>query len=375
MTSAAEVEKLQEGVYVPNGTVSFTDGGNLVHEGDDNSDINAKTLDGKNTFHSMARVVFQEQSTYSPATRKISVKHGKSKSLLVCKQSESLMQCVAFKKPKLLAEPVRNEVLENSCKTGTNPVPYLAWCLLRLLPRGVLPVPNETITPNQVIPFWSGFNHKPSPKKIVDAKPADMATVYTMMLKCKDMCSALGQHHAVQTMDQQLYAVAQQVKWTLPDELGGHIISMGGFHTLSCFIACIGKFWGDAGLLDFLAGKQFNQAVRGLTLAYEALNALKLSAFVAWCDKSEGANVVSPMVWERLADAQQAYKSESRDTTFMQEFDDILIQQLVPQLEEFQAWGCAQSPTFKFWDQLLHALKALLQIFMQSEKGTGAFTY
>ena len=90
------------------------------------------------------------------------------------------------------------------------------------------------------------------------------------MLKCKEM------HHAVQTTDQ------QQVKWTLPDELGGHVIRMGDFHTLSCFIACIGKCWSDAGLLDFLvdsdvyaastadqmlAGKQFSQAVRGLTLA------------------------------------------------------------------------------------------------------------
>ena len=101
MTSAAEVqiETLQQGVYVPNGTVSITDGGNLIHEGDDNIDINAKTVDVKNTFHSMVRVVFQEQSTDTPATRKILIKHGKSKSF-------ALMQCVAFEKPKIPAEPV-----------------------------------------------------------------------------------------------------------------------------------------------------------------------------------------------------------------------------------------------------------------------------
>ena len=127
MTSAAEVEIeiLQEG-------------GNLIHEGDDNIDINAEMVDGKNTFHSMARVVFQEQSTDSPAPRKISIKHGKSKSLALCEQSESLMQCVAFEKPQTRAEPVRREkVLEklNTCKMGMNPVPDLAWCLLRLLSR------------------------------------------------------------------------------------------------------------------------------------------------------------------------------------------------------------------------------------------------
>ena len=52
-----------------------------------------------------------------------------------------------------------------------------------------------------------------------------------------------------------------------------HIVRIGGFHTLSCFIAAIGKLWGDGGLRDLfvdsnvyasttadlmLAGKQFH---------------------------------------------------------------------------------------------------------------------
>ena len=103
------------------------------------------------------------------------------------------------------------------------------------------------------------------------------------------------------------------------------ILRMGGFHTLSCFIACVGKCWrGDVGLLDFLvasgvyaastadqmfAGKQFNRALRGLTLAYETFTAMKLAAFVAWCERSGGSHVVSPVVWRQL-DAQQANKFE-----------------------------------------------------------------
>ena len=146
------------------------------------------------------------------------------------------------------------------------------------------------------------------------------------------MCAALGQRHAVQRMDQQLYAIAQQVKWALLDELGGNVLRMGGFQTLSCFIACVDKFWGEAGLLDFLvdsgvyvastadqmlAGKQFNRALRGLTLAYQTLIAMKLAAFVAWCERSGGSQVVSPIVWRKLADAQQAYKSESKQQTII----------------------------------------------------------
>jgi hypothetical protein len=35
----------------------------LIQEGTDNVDINTKTIDGKDTFHSMARTVFQVQSS------------------------------------------------------------------------------------------------------------------------------------------------------------------------------------------------------------------------------------------------------------------------------------------------------------------------
>ena len=108
-----------------------------------------------------------------------------------------------------------------------------------------------------------------------------MATVYTTMNKCVDMCCKAGQQYSVQTFDQQLYAIAQQIKWSRPLEFQNHIIRLGGFHTLSCFITYIGKRWGDCGLADILvdagvyaactveqmlSGKQFNRAVRGLTL-------------------------------------------------------------------------------------------------------------
>lgn len=39
----------------------------------------------------------------------------------------------------------------------------------------------------------------------------DMATVYTAIRKCLYMTTKAGQEHVVQTFDQQLYAIAQQV--------------------------------------------------------------------------------------------------------------------------------------------------------------------
>ncbi|CAG2194970.1 unnamed protein product [Mytilus edulis] len=120
---------------------------------------------------------------------------------------------------------------------------------------------------------------------------------WATMKRCADMCQKVGQPFSIQTFDLQLYAVAQQVKWDRPSEFKSHILRLGGFHTLSCFISSIGKIWGDGGLRDLLvdsgvyaaatvdqmlAGKQFNRAVRGLTLLYETLKTLWICSFFDW---------------------------------------------------------------------------------------------
>ena len=84
----------------------------------------------------------------------------------------------------------------------------------------------------QVVPFWTGFNKIMSDRQpdhvvvayppIMDAKPADMATVYTTM--CMEMSTAVDQGCSVQTFDQQLYAIAQQVKWYMPEKLELHVL-------------------------------------------------------------------------------------------------------------------------------------------------------
>jgi hypothetical protein len=61
-----------------------------------------------------------------------------------------------------------------------------------------------------------------------------------------------SQKYSVQTFDQQLYSIAKQVAWAMPDTFRNHILRLAGFHTLSCYIAAIGKLWGDGGLKDLL---------------------------------------------------------------------------------------------------------------------------
>jgi hypothetical protein len=66
----------------------------------------------------------------------------------------------------------------------------------------------------------------------------------------RGLSKEVGQEHSIQTFDKQLYAVSQQAKWPMPDVFQSHILRLGGFHTLSCFTACIGKLWADGGLRD-----------------------------------------------------------------------------------------------------------------------------
>ena len=50
----AVLERIEERVLIKNGIKSFSLFRKLIHERDDNIDINAYTTGGKNTFHSMA---------------------------------------------------------------------------------------------------------------------------------------------------------------------------------------------------------------------------------------------------------------------------------------------------------------------------------
>jgi hypothetical protein len=52
------------------------------------------------------------------------------------------------------------------------------------------------------------------------------------------------------------------------------ILRLGGFHTMSCFIASIGKLWGDGGLKDLLIESSV-YAESLLTGEYEFVKACK----------------------------------------------------------------------------------------------------
>lgn len=397
-----EMEKNKAGVYIPHGLIHTQAGGSLIQEGADNVDINCETVDGKGTFHAMARVVFQIQAVgHVPSTQK--TPKGRSKSLSVPPTDESTA-VIPYQKPLRRPEPPRCEdatsVIRKLAKhiSSTTEIKDLMWVLLRASPRfddGILPP--DVACDAQVTPFWTGFNASLSKKPttrtvsayppIIDEKPADPTTVYTTMLRCKKMTNQLGQAHSIQTMDQQLYAIAQQVKWNVNKENGTlqqHIVRLGGFHGVSTFIATIGKLWGDGGLRALLVdsdvyaactadmmleGKQFHRAVRGITLVYEAMMQLFLSEFLRWCD-AEG-KTISPRVWVHLSQTTEALKeaSEEHRVQAVEQLGVELTQHIIPLLTEFRRHGCAASPTFQYWLMFMDAVQVLLSNIRAEREG------
>ncbi|CAC5392868.1 unnamed protein product [Mytilus coruscus] len=350
-----------------------------------------KTVDGKDTFHSMARAVFQVCEEINGETEHLEhqkVARGRIKTLPIDEKVFSLTTCAPFTKPKQRAEPSRKSDVYS--KLSACVLPYaetsdLIWVLLRNLSRTIVDLPyKQPSFEGQQIPFWTGFNkqisnisttyHVVSYPPIIDAKPSDMGTVYTTMKRCADMCQKAGQPFSIQTFDLQLYAVAQQVKWDRPSEFKSHILRLGGFHTLSCFISSIGKIWGDGGLRDLLvdsgvyaaatvdqmlSGKQFNRAVRGLTLLYETLKTLWICSFFVWI-RQQKCLEIPESIFAGLTECHESFTSNGRTFDMLQSLEKALNDDLGSKMNEFREWGGHVSPTFRYWDMLLQALEIML---------------
>ena len=398
MTSAAmsEVSKIRNGVYHPSGIIKRADGGNLIQEGADNIDINTNTIDGKNTFHSLARVCFQQRNGESKVPEHTCIPISKEVKLTITPEARKYMKPLDFPKPKIRPVPPRyNKAAERltDIMKGSFSVNDFVWVILRSFAREPLQRNLDvTIKNDQVIPFWSDFNRSFSPineystevsyKPIIDATPTEMDTLYTSMLNCSATAKALGQEYSIQTMDQQLYAIGQQVKWGCPEKFMSHFNRLGGFHTICCFISSIGKLWGDGGLKDLLKdsnvyaactvdsmleGKQYHRSVRALTLVYECL----LSTLVkSYLEVSEDVGVLTP---QGEAEICVIYGSLSQpdgisndDVQRILNFDpaDIANDFLL-----FLENGCKKSPTFKYWFMLLEAIQILLECIRAERSG------
>ena len=298
----------EDNIIVPSGIVKRSLNGLLIQEGNDNVDINVETIDGYNTYHTMARVIFQEQrveSSYVNHFKRIPRLNIKTlPDTEIDKYSSTIDYTIPTSRPlppKYEDALIKVKDTMKSCNE-TASLKNMAWILLRNLNRGIYNfAPNKKPVTDQKIPMWTGFNTRISePTNLktipyylpsINEKPSELKTVYTVLKRGSKLAKLCDQPYSVHTFDQQLYAVAQDIKLNCSNEFEDSILRLGGFHTTSTLNSCIGKIWGDGGLMEMLVdpgvyasktaenmlhGKQFHRSVRGLTLIYDALMSIMI---------------------------------------------------------------------------------------------------
>ncbi len=119
---------------------------------------------------------------------------------------------------------------------------------------------------------------------------------------------------------------------------------------------------------QMLTGKQFNQAVHGLTLAYEALSELCLNVFMKWCHTNGHLPNIPTKLWDQLIAVQQAIKEQHPETLkLVTELESVITNHLDKLMPAFNHDGCQSSQMFSFWHSFLNAVQILLSN-IQSER-------
>ena len=115
----------------------------------------------------------------------------------------------------------------------------------------------------QTVPGWSGFNAIATSEDVpqhstvgylpvIPASPTELSTVYVRLRKSISVADTLQQEDVGVTLDQAIYAKAQDIVSKHCDEFKRITLRMGGFHVACTFLAVIGLRFGDAGLRDLM---------------------------------------------------------------------------------------------------------------------------
>ena len=128
-------------------------------------------------------------------------------------------------------------------------------------------------------------------------RPTDWNTVYTDLKLIDKQMQLINQQNPVTTFDLKLCAIAQEIRLINWDELGHHVIRLGGFHIMELYWKIIGKKYSSSKLEDILveaavfgpnaasaimAGKHYKRCGLAHSLMYDVMTRFHLKAFLAW---------------------------------------------------------------------------------------------
>ncbi|CAH3185140.1 unnamed protein product [Porites lobata] len=154
---------------------------------------------------------------------------------------------------------------------------------------------------------WTSFNEKHSDTDpevstvgympIVLAPAHDVNTLNTVVQRIMQVAESFNQKHVVLTVDQALFPLLMELKWTLPDYKDTLIPRLGGLHTSMNFLKVLGQhiqdsglptIWIESGILGprtverALAGKDYNKGTRVHKITLQAMWQLILPQVLAF---------------------------------------------------------------------------------------------
>ena len=130
---------------------------------------------------------------------------------------------------------------------------------------------------------------------LIDMKPSDPDTIMTALTTSKVLTTQYGQEYTIFTGDLQLYRVAVNIVWAIPEQFDSVVLRLGGMHLLMSFVGSVGTLMGNSGLEELLEstfagvtkllnGKKFPQNVRALRIVTEELLRNTLENFNGYSD-------------------------------------------------------------------------------------------
>lgn len=313
----------------------------------DNNDLAEETLSGGGTTHCTNGIVIQRGGSGASHTVPCQMpkRQRKRRSLKVRPVPPLEYNAGARCGPQPAAIP---DDLNNNSPAGDHEPPSqdegaqefekavdldMLWLLLRISQQHSK-LFGRSQAEKQEVPAWSGFNSllaaESCPSRstigylpVIPESPTEMVTVNELLRRSCLIAARLGQSHAIITVDQPIYAKAQEIVWKHQEDYKQVVLRMGAFHVSCAFLAAIGKRFGDAGLQDLLvesgvigpsavdgvlSGKQYNRGLRAHKLLFEAFQRLKFDAMEATITCEQDDNVAEDFT--DLHDRLQAVRSQ-----------------------------------------------------------------
>ncbi|KAJ8961940.1 hypothetical protein NQ314_005872 [Rhamnusium bicolor] len=204
------------------------------------------------------------------------------------------------------------------------------------------------------------------------------------MVRIVQLASRLNQNHIVITADLAIYSKAREILWNNPPELAGRVtLQLGGIYLTMAFIANIGYIFGDGGLTSILVkadifaenscrlmlkGKQYSRAIRGLTLAADAISRLLYDILANWYEENKRETFINDDVKHLMNSIISMMRKSKIDEnnfkniiTKIEDYDQITT--------EFINSGCTSTVTFKYWYFFLETIDLLWRMLHAETDG------